>query len=1310
MIRPGTIVAERYEILGAVASGGMGTVYHARDVRHGEQVAVKVIRTCDAIEAARVEREATLLASISHPNIVRYLDHGSIDDSAAYLATEWLEGENLADHLARSEVTPREAVRIAERVGSALAAAHARGVIHRDIKPGNVILVGGSRDHVKLIDFGVARVVRGDLDLTGTGMVVGTPGYMAPEQIQSTRTVDGRADLFALGCLLYRCLGGVPPFRARDRLALLARIVFEEPEELASLRPTLPESLCAYVHELLRKDPAGRPRDAASCVETLRDLASQLDGAVDAPRPVAGVSEDEQRLVAVLLARFGDPDANEVSPTAAFEAWRPIASAFRATFVALGDRLVAVTLSNAGSAQDLAARAARCALAMRDALAGARIAMSIGSALLSSRGVSGAVIDRATALLRSSRALVARDGVHPVVIDDSTADLLDVRFGVRIEEPHALLVDERLDASLAVNINLLGRPSAFVGRESELQLLNAVAESCLVDRLARAVVVTGEAGIGKSRLRHELVAQLARRDEMVSLWFARGDALRAGSPFGTLAAALRYGLGLTQHVDADEQAERLRDAVREAIEGDVDDTRPSDQALPTAADSVRVAAFLGEMLGLPPTAEERTFVDAVRTDAVVVGDQMLRAFQEFAIAFAQRQPIAIVLEDLQWGDAPTVRLLDALLRNARDASILVLALARPEIDSVFPRLWAERDCTHVRLSPLSRRASLKWVDDSLGEMVDGPSRARIVEQAAGNPFYLEEIIRHAAGGAGDAPPETVLLMVHSRLEALDPDARRILRAGSVYGLAFWPAAVDALLAGGERVILTGEWLDQLERLEWISPRPSSRFGAHVEYAFRNSTFRDAAYATLADVDRVRCHALAAEWLCAAGESESVVLAAHWQRAGDDPRAAPWMLRAAEHALEGNDFIGVLDRTRRDLPTAHRTVRARMLLLRTEALRWTGELPDALVAAQAAADVCGPGSKEWFESVAQQAVILGALARPDDLDGLAHSLMNTPPLDASADLEHARVIAAARLGVRLVLAGRHAPAADLQRWIERECALANATPLVRARLLELRTASAMVRGDAGSYVELAQRSADAFSSAGDLRSACVHMVNVGWARNQFGQFDDAVSVLRDAMSVAARLSLANVRAYAAHNLGPALLRLGKLDEAHRFELEAVRAFVAQGDRRLEGAARIYLSEILRARGRIGEAEAEARSAVSVLAGLPPAQCVALATLAETLLARGRLDEGLEAADGAFQQLELSDGAEEGEFHVRLTYARALDAVGRTGEGAAVRDDARARIVQRARRIEDVAKRAQWLHATWVRSAGPEATAAASRPAG
>jgi hypothetical protein len=273
----------RYQVVRALGMGAMGQVYEGHDPQIDRRVAIKTIRLDDLSPAMVAEFEARFRAEmraagrLQHPNIVALHDAGR-DEGIAYIVMEYVEGEDLKRKLdAGWRPGVAEAVDLVRQLLGALAAAHAQGVIHRDVKPANILLT--PRGRLKLADFGVARLQDG-ADATRTrGMVVGTPKYAAPEQLTGG-TVDERADLFSCGVLLYRLLAVALPFDGPNEMVVMHRLLHEAPPAPSTLNPEVPEALDAIVAQALAKDPAQRPADAAQFAALLAPFGSP--GALDA--------------------------------------------------------------------------------------------------------------------------------------------------------------------------------------------------------------------------------------------------------------------------------------------------------------------------------------------------------------------------------------------------------------------------------------------------------------------------------------------------------------------------------------------------------------------------------------------------------------------------------------------------------------------------------------------------------------------------------------------------------------------------------------------------------------------------------------------------------------------------------------------------------------------------------------------------------------------------------------------------------------------------------------------------------------------
>ncbi|HEU5163800.1 MAG TPA: protein kinase, partial [Thermoanaerobaculia bacterium] len=298
-----------YEIIDRLGAGGMGEVYRARDTRLDRQVAIKVLPaelSGNAQFRLRLEREARLISQLNHPNICTLHDVGH-DDSRDYLVMEYLEGDTLAERLAKGRLPLAQVVRYAIEIADALDRAHKQGIVHRDLKPSNVMV---TRSGIKLLDFGLAKSASGvfldssqthpatqeathhrDHSLTKEGTIVGTFQYMAPEQLEG-QDADARTDIFAFGCLLYEMATGRRAFEGKTRTSLIAAIVASTPRPISETEPLTPPALDHIVRKCLEKDPEDRWQSAHDIADQLRWVA---EAGSQAGVPVAVVSRRKSR-------------------------------------------------------------------------------------------------------------------------------------------------------------------------------------------------------------------------------------------------------------------------------------------------------------------------------------------------------------------------------------------------------------------------------------------------------------------------------------------------------------------------------------------------------------------------------------------------------------------------------------------------------------------------------------------------------------------------------------------------------------------------------------------------------------------------------------------------------------------------------------------------------------------------------------------------------------------------------------------------------------------------------------------------------
>jgi hypothetical protein len=308
----------RFDLEREIGAGGMGRVFIATDKATSRKIAIKLLDPGLHGDAVRFAAEAAILERLEHPAIVSYVAHGVTSDGRAYLAMTWLDGESLSARLERGPLATRDAVVLGARVAGALAYLHANGIVHRDIKPSNVFLVGGDPAAATVIDLGIAKQLNASEKLTRTGQLIGTPGYMAPEQVMGESTIDGRVDLFALGCLLHEALTGEMPFPGTAVMEVLAHLLLHEPKRLDTINPEIPARLATAVSILLAKEADDRTIDAAATAKELAAIADALAAGnakalATSPfkRPVGGT---EPTLNATPTARERPAPASPIAP------------------------------------------------------------------------------------------------------------------------------------------------------------------------------------------------------------------------------------------------------------------------------------------------------------------------------------------------------------------------------------------------------------------------------------------------------------------------------------------------------------------------------------------------------------------------------------------------------------------------------------------------------------------------------------------------------------------------------------------------------------------------------------------------------------------------------------------------------------------------------------------------------------------------------------------------------------------------------------------------------------------------------------
>ncbi|WP_437786713.1 protein kinase domain-containing protein [Sorangium sp. So ce1097] len=1273
---PGRPRVPGFRVDGLLGQGGFSAVWAARREADGVRVALKVGRSSRGTIQARFRREADALRRVGPPHVPRVHGEGRLDDGRPWIAMDHVPGETLAEALAALPGPPEPAWAAARAAAllDALAAAHARGVVHRDLKPENVMLAppragaAPAPARAVLLDLGLSRPASAsrkddEAEITRGGAVVGTPEYMAPEQLRAGAAVDGRADLYAFGAILFELLTLRPPF-VGDTGAVEHGHLALRPPRPGELAP-IPEALEELVLSCLAKEPDRRPAGAAWLRRAIEE-ACPPGAAVDAeptPRAAAVAAEPPGAAAAPPGAAAGPPGAAAAPPPSGV---RLIAEGLQPAVVLVAETgaaappVIAALTSRSGICVRQRGRRYVAVFSASEAEHPVRLALAAARELVERHGARAALHLAGVIIRPRDRGL---PGVYGAAVDrPETWIQVDPWSGVTLTSELARALAEAEPTATPTSSRAARAPESdappMVGRADAIAALEASAAAAFSGACPALVTVLGDAGLGKSRVAAEAAAAARRLRPDAAALVVRAEQPLPGEASNDTAEILRFALAAPAAPPADPRAfceARLGPEIG-------------------ASTFASVAAALG--WALP---------GAARAAPAPTPHHVARAIAEGLRRRARRAPVAVIVDDAQWADVTVLDALEVATLDGAGVALWAAVVAHPRFERLRPA-WGARTqrADRVTLAPLDEAAASELAAELLLPAAYPPADVLrgLARWAGGNPGCLAAIIRSLkqAGlvrrrpGGGDHCVDAAALdglpvspawqwLAMRQLGALPQEIAALARLCAVLGESFTRAelewvqdAVDR--AGGAGTpIDAGYGLGVLVERGLIARRaegdggPREAQGARgargargeaERWRFRSGLFRDAVYETLDPEHRAQIHRHAlAFWRARIergrppGPAALEPLARHAGACGAGEEAAEAHLRLGDLAFARHRHVeaercytavlklaGEDDRRRRALALAGRgRIRYRLHLIE-EAM---ADLSAALELARADAD-----GELRADILLEEATALdwtGAYEASSARVALARPLVEragSPRLSARLCVAEGRT--------RL----RRAEVAEAIALLSEGASLAEAAGDEESRIIALVLLSTEL-AHAGRFAEAERRAEEAIAlceRAEDLPHLCVAIMNrvVLWTLKK--DLPRATADLRSAIALAREIGNPWLERVATYNVAELLYWSDQQDEALSLARRAHTLEQRFVDRPVPECS-LLLARILAARGELGEA----RRLLAWIAGACAPEPAARAAHGCFLLLRCLLsDDGAEprAPLGGLDEAELDAG--------------------------------------------------------------------------
>ncbi len=936
-----------YKVLKLLGKGGMGAVYLAQDSKLLRSVALKILPSEMVGDKNRVQRfvhEARAASALNHPHILTIYDVGKFEN-LNFIAMEFVDGETFHDLIYQGKTDLETLIKYLAQAADGLSKAHSAGIVHRDLKPENIMV---TRDgFAKILDFGLAKLVEAESDLQKAqehqsvkGMILGTLGYMSPEQARGLPEIDTRSDIFSFGCLLYEAVARRKPFVGGSTVETLHKIISDEPAPFVAS-----ENLREIINLCLKKSPAERFQTIAEVADLLRkadlktdkiafsDESPTLINFQNAAKTISKSISEQRRQATILFAELSalNEMLEDLEPEEASRILNDLLAKLGEIVrrgngqieKRLSDTFVAVWGTNSISEED-PERAIRTALLLQNEtnkfvqnsgiLSNSenllKIGISTGTILLGQSSDTGNFLTSGIAVNTAKRLQKNASGGEIFVSQETYRHVRGV-FDVdecslpnlKNKDAATKIYQIKSVKSRAFRLGkhgVEGIETKIVGRSGELEKMRDALLSIFEDGEMQILTVVGDAGLGKSRLLFEFRDAIEIMPEKVRVFNARATETMRGLPYSLVKDLFSFRCEIL-----DNDAPKI--AREKLVKCFADLWRDQEIEMKTH--------FIGQLIGFD--FSDSPHIKPISSDLQQIHTRGLRYAAEFFSTISKEITTVVYLDDLHWADQQSLDFFEYVSRHCIYSPILILEFSRPSLFENRPH-WGEgqRHRTRLNLSILSKSESRKLVEDILQKMSGGvPTKLRdlIVSNAEGNPFYVEELIkmlidRQTINTATDEwifdenrleempVPTTLNGVLQARLDKLAIWEKIVLQRASIIGREFWDKAVENF--GAE--VNVKAVLESLRNKELLYRHENSAFGDANEYLFKHALLRDATYETVLLDERRALHEKTANWLINESGERAVeyaaTIAAHFEKSRQINQSAEWFGRAGEQSF------------------------------------------------------------------------------------------------------------------------------------------------------------------------------------------------------------------------------------------------------------------------------------------------------------------------------------------------------------------------------------------------------------------------------